>query len=60
MDWLNKLMGDLTGYERPADYANLYISTDVSDEAKIENYVRDLDLRTALATVSYDYESGYS
>lgn len=56
MDWLNKLMGDLTGYEDPQDYANLYISTDVSDEAKIENYVRDLDLRTALATVSYDYE----
>lgn len=56
MDWLNKLMGDLTGYEDPQDYANLYISTDVSDEAKIENYVRDLDLHTALATVSYDYE----
>lgn len=56
MDWLNKLMGDLTGYEDPQDYANLYISTDVSDEAKAENYVRDLDLRTALATVSYDYE----
>ncbi|MDO4602697.1 MAG: glycoside hydrolase N-terminal domain-containing protein [Eubacteriales bacterium] len=56
MDWLNKLMGDLTGYEDPQDYANLYISTNVSDEAKAENYVRDLDLRTALATVSYDYE----
>lgn len=56
MDWLNKLMGDLTGYEDPQDYANLYISADVSDEAKAENYVRDLDLRTALATVSYDYE----
>ena len=56
MDWLNKLMGDLTGYEDPQDYANLYISADVSDETKAENYVRDLDLRTALATVSYDYE----
>ena len=55
MDWLNKLMGDLTGYEAPQDYGNLYISSDVEDEAAVTNYVRDLDLRTALATVSYDY-----
>lgn len=25
MDWLNYLMGDLTGYDAPQDYANLYI-----------------------------------
>lgn len=56
MDWLNKLMGDLNGYSAPQDYANLYISNDEIDESKVTNYVRDLDLRTALATVSYDYE----
>lgn len=56
MDWLNKLMGDLTGYDEPQDYANLYISSNVSHESEVRNYIRDLDLRTALATVSYDYE----
>lgn len=56
MDWLNKLMGDLTGYDAPQDYANLYISNEALDESKATNYVRDLDMRTALATVSYDYE----
>lgn len=56
MNWLNKLMGDLTGYAAPQDFANLYISNDTIDESKIENYVRDLDMRTALSTVNYDYE----
>ena len=55
MDELNKLMGDLTGYEAPTDYANLYISND-QEPSKASNYVRDLDMRTALATVNYDYE----
>ena len=55
MDELNKLMGDLTGYEAPADYADLYISND-QDPSKASNYVRDLDMRTALAAVNYDYE----
>ena len=55
MDALNKLMGDLKGYDAPTDYANLYISND-QDPSKVTNYVRDLDMRTALATVSYDYE----
>lgn len=56
MDWLNKLMGDLNGYDAPQDYANLYISNDQIDESAVTGYVRDLDMRTALATVSYDYE----
>ena len=55
MDWLNKLMGDLVGYSAPKDYANLYISNN-QDSSKVSNYVRDLDMRTALATVNYDYE----
>lgn len=55
MDELNKLMGDLTGYDAPTDYANLFISNN-QDEKKVSNYVRDLDMRTALATVNYDYE----
>ncbi|MFQ7528140.1 MAG: glycoside hydrolase N-terminal domain-containing protein [Mediterraneibacter gnavus] len=37
------------------DYANIYISSDI-DESQATNYVRDLDMRTALATVNYDYE----
>lgn len=56
MDWLNKLMGDLNGYDAPEDYANLYISNSGLDESRVTNYVRDLNMRTALATVSYDYE----
>ena len=46
MDELNKLMGDLTGYDAPTDYANLFISND-QDASKVSNYVRDLDMRTA-------------
>lgn len=56
MEWLNKLMGNLAGYAGPQDFANLYISNDAIDESKVENYVRDLDMRTALSTVNYDYE----
>ena len=56
MDYINKLMGDLNGYLAPQDYANLYISVPGLDEEKVTGYVRDLDLRTALATVNYDYE----
>ena len=55
MDWLNTLMGDLVGYDAPVDYADLFISND-QDDSKVSNYVRDLDMRTALATVNYDYE----
>ncbi len=47
--------GDLVGYSAPKDYANLYISNN-QDSSKVSNYVRDLDMRTALATVNYDYE----
>lgn len=56
MDWLNKLMGDLKGYKTPQDYANLYIMHQGVNESQVTNYVRDLDMRTALATVSYDYD----
>lgn len=56
MDWLNKLMGNLNGYAAPQDYADLHILSEGVDEGKVTNYIRDLDMRTALATVSYDYE----
>ncbi len=56
MDWINKLMGDLKGYDAPQDYADIHILSEEVDESKVTNYVRDLDMRTALATVSYDYE----
>lgn len=54
MDALNRLMGDLTGYEAPQDYANIYFVQDDLEEAQVENYVRDLDLRTGIATVQYE------
>ena len=38
------------------DYANAYISNAPGSLRKVSNYVRDLDMRTALATVNYDYE----
>lgn len=56
MDWLNKLMGDLTGYSAPQDYADLFITNNAIDESAVTNYIRDLDMRTGLATVSYDYD----
>lgn len=64
MDALNKLMGDLYGYEEmgyvgPDPYANLLINFQGIDDTQVSGYVRDLDLRTALATVSFDYEGAH-
>lgn len=58
MTWLNKLMGDLNGYDAPLDYAEFYLDFSKSGvtEENVTNYIRDLDLRTALSTVSYDYD----
>ena len=56
MDDLNKLMGDLNGYAAPRDYASIFINSHDVDESQVTGYIRDLDMRTALATVSYDYE----
>ena len=56
MDDLNKLMGDLNGYAAPKDYASIFINSHDVDESQVTGYIRDLDMRTALATVSYDYE----
>ncbi len=58
MDWLNKLMGNLNGYNAPLDYAEFlmdFSKNGLTDDAA-KNYVRDLDMRTALSTVSYDYD----
>lgn len=54
MNWLNRLMGDLTGYDAPQDYANIFFVQEALDEKQATNYVRDLDLRTGIATVQYD------
>lgn len=60
MEWLNRLMGDLTGYDAPQDYANLYIEhqygASYSLTESVSEYVRDLDLRTGIATVQYQVE----
>ena len=58
MQQLNKLMGDLRGYSSPWDYTNIYLNFSRAGHANnnVENYVRDLDMRTALATTSYDYD----
>ena len=56
MDWLNKLMGNLNGYDAPQDYADLFMTNNAIDESAVTNYIRDLDMRTGLATVSYDYD----
>ena len=53
---LNKLMGDLTGYERTDRIMQTYLFPTIRMQKKVSNYVRDLDMRTALATVNYDYE----
>lgn len=58
MNWLNKLMGDLGGYAAPVDYANIQLNFAKSGltNSAASNYIRDLDMRTGLATVSYDYD----
>lgn len=56
MDWLNRLMGDLTGYDEPQDFADILISGNITDESEVSCYVRDLDLRTGLASVSYEWK----
>ena len=56
MDWLNRLMGDLKGYEAPEDYINLYLTDDRAEESQVSGYVRNLDLRTAVAEVNYEFE----
>ena len=56
MDWLNRLMGSLKGFDAPEDYLNLYLCDGTVDENRVENYERALDLRTAVASVSYDFE----
>lgn len=56
MDWLNRLMGDLTGYDEPQDFADIFILGNVTDESEVSSYVRDLDLRTGLASVSYNWK----
>lgn len=56
MDWLNRLMGDLTGYDEPQDFADLCITCDVADETEACSYVRDLDLRTGIASVRYEWK----
>ena len=55
---LNKLMGDLNGYEAFQDYGDIKMDFSRSGvtESQVTNYVRDLDMRTALSTVSYDYD----
>lgn len=55
MDWLNRLMGDLTGYDEPQDFADLCIDCDIEAESEACSYVRSLDLRTGLASVSYEW-----
>lgn len=56
MNWLNHLMGDLTGYDEPQDFADIFISDNVTDESDVCDYVRDLDLRTGVASVRYEWK----
>ena len=58
MNDLSYLMGDLNGYSAPVDYADIQLDFSASGltDSAVTNYVRDLDLRTALATVNYDYD----
>lgn len=51
MNWLNKLMGDLTGYSASVDYANIQLDFSRSGltDSAASNYIRDLDMRTGLA-----------
>lgn len=47
------------GYGYYLSYGNMYLDFSGMTEARAQNYVRDLDLNTAVSRVEYDYENAH-
>ena len=50
----NQLVGTSDGYGAYQSWGNIYLTYNGIDDAAAENYVRDLDIRTAVSSVDYD------
>ena len=50
----NQLVGTSEGYGAYQSWGNIYLTYNGIDDAAAENYVRDLDIRTAVSSVNYD------
>ena len=57
----NQLVGTSTGYGAYQSWGNIYFAYNGVEDGDAENYVRDLDLRTAVSSVDFDIdETHYS
>lgn len=56
--YLWKMFGDLRGLGKYEDFGDVYVDFEPSGivESQVTNYVRDLDLTNAIASVSFDQE----
>ncbi len=52
----NQLVGTSNGYGSYQSWGNIYFSYQGIEDGDAENYVRDLDLRTAVSSVDFDVE----
>ena len=52
----NQLVGTSDGYGSYQSWGNIYFSYQGIQDADAENYVRDLDLRTAVSSVDFDVD----
>ena len=50
----NQLVGTSDGYGAYQSWGNIYLTYNGIDDAAAENYVRDLDIKTAVSSVNYD------
>ena len=50
----NQLVGTSNGYGAYQSWGNIYLTFEGIDNGAVENYVRDLDIRTAVSSVDYD------
>ena len=50
----NQLVGTSDGYGAYQSWGNIYLTYNGIDDVAAENYVRDLDIRTAVSSVNYD------
>ncbi len=55
---INGVLGEINGFEYYMDFGDIYLDFAKSGitDAAVTNYVRDLDMRTAVSSVDFDYD----
>ena len=53
---LNQVAGEINGFEYFMDFGDLYFDFAGISNTGVTNYVRDLDMRTAISSVDYDFD----